>query len=176
MSTVRKMRPRREPRTVNGIRPCRWCGKPVKGNRWYCDQTCKNEYHVRCGYQSVIRDLLLHRDGDSCSACGLAVQAIQDELKRLHNAANRRISWWWQPPSATFCDFLKSLGLPRTGHTWEADHIVPVVEGGGECGLDNYRILCVWCHRKETAELAKRRAAARTKVPLFSPTPASVSH
>jgi hypothetical protein len=46
-------------------------------------------------------------------------------------------------------------------HTWEADHIIPVVEGGGECGLENYRTLCLSCHRKETAALAKRRAERR---------------
>ena len=47
------------------------------------------------------------------------------------------------------------------GHTWEADHIIPVIEGGGECGLENYRTLCLPCHKKETAALAKRRAQRR---------------
>ena len=44
---------------------------------------------------------------------------------------------------------------------WQADHIVPVVEGGGSCRLDNLRILCVWCHKEETRALAKRRAEQR---------------
>ena len=39
---------------------------------------------------------------------------------------------------------------------WGADHITPVSEGGGECGLDNLRTLCVICHRKATSELNKR--------------------
>ena len=39
---------------------------------------------------------------------------------------------------------------------WEADHIIPVSEGGGECGLDNYRTLCVMCHKKATEELNRR--------------------
>lgn len=47
---------------------------------------------------------------------------------------------------------------------WEADHIIPVSEGGGECGLENYRTLCIPCHRQETATLAKRRAAKRKGV------------
>lgn len=46
-------------------------------------------------------------------------------------------------------------------HTWEADHILPVVEGGGECDLSNLRTLCLPCHRAETAKLAKRRAEQR---------------
>lgn len=47
------------------------------------------------------------------------------------------------------------------GHLWEADHVVPVVEGGGRCGLENLRTLCLACHGKETAALAARRAALR---------------
>jgi hypothetical protein len=41
---------------------------------------------------------------------------------------------------------------------WEADHIVPVCEGGGCCGLENYQTLCLKCHKEETKNLAKRRA------------------
>lgn len=41
---------------------------------------------------------------------------------------------------------------------WDADHIVPVTEGGGDHGLDNYRTLCHPCHKIVTAELAARRA------------------
>lgn len=44
----------------------------------------------------------------------------------------------------------------RTG--WDADHIVPVIEGGGECDLENIRTLCHPCHKLETAKLAARRA------------------
>jgi len=48
----------------------------------------------------------------------------------------------------------------RVGRTlWEADHILPVVEGGGGCGLDNLRTLCTRCHRQATAALAARRSA-----------------
>lgn len=57
---------------------------------------------------------------------------------------------------------MKARGLSLgSGHTWEADHILPVVEGGGECDLSNLRTLCLPCHRAETAKLAARRAAAR---------------
>jgi 5-methylcytosine-specific restriction endonuclease McrA len=44
---------------------------------------------------------------------------------------------------------------------WEMDHVVPVVKGGGGCGLDNLRTLCWACHRAETARLAAERARAR---------------
>ena len=50
-------------------------------------------------------------------------------------------------------------GIKRS--LWEADHIKPVVEGGGQCGLDNYRTLCLRCHKGATAKLATKRAKAR---------------
>lgn len=46
-------------------------------------------------------------------------------------------------------------------HAWEADHIVPVQDGGGACGLDNYQTLCIGCHRCKTAEQARRVAEQR---------------
>jgi 5-methylcytosine-specific restriction protein A len=51
---------------------------------------------------------------------------------------------------------------------WEADHIVPVVEGGGGCGLDGYRTLCVRCHRAETRELHRRLRDKKRKQPPLS--------
>lgn len=39
---------------------------------------------------------------------------------------------------------------------WDADHIIPVAEGGLKLGLDNLRTLCHPCHKKETAALAGR--------------------
>ena len=32
------------------------------------------------------------------------------------------------------------------GNAWQADHIVPVYQGGGLCDLDNFRTLCTVCH------------------------------
>jgi 5-methylcytosine-specific restriction endonuclease McrA len=48
---------------------------------------------------------------------------------------------------------------------WDADHILPVVEGGGECDLDNIQTLCLRCHREATRKLRERiRFAAVSKV------------
>ena len=49
----------------------------------------------------------------------------------------------------------------RTGHLWQADHIIPVIEGGGECDLGNFRTLCTVCHKGETSALVKRLAVKR---------------
>jgi 5-methylcytosine-specific restriction endonuclease McrA len=47
---------------------------------------------------------------------------------------------------------LRKMGFNPHSSLWEADHIVPVAEGGGACGLENYRTLCVPCHKEITAE------------------------
>src|SRR5690348_4241457 len=44
---------------------------------------------------------------------------------------------------------------------WEADHIVPVADGGGECGLDNYRLLCRACHLQVTLAWRAQRHSSR---------------
>ena len=36
---------------------------------------------------------------------------------------------------------------------FDIDHIVPVSLGGGLSGEDNLRVVCLCCHRKETAKL-----------------------
>ena len=40
---------------------------------------------------------------------------------------------------------------------WDADHIVPLVEGGTNI-MENLRTLCLRCHRQETARLRRRLA------------------
>jgi hypothetical protein len=50
----------------------------------------------------------------------------------------------------------KDLGIPLHRDTfWDADHIVAVKDGGGECGLDNLRTLCIFCHIKRTIDQRK---------------------
>lgn len=33
---------------------------------------------------------------------------------------------------------------------WQADHIIPVMKGGGACTIDNFQTLCVVCHKAKT--------------------------
>lgn len=64
--------------------------------------------------------------------------------------------WSWR---MWFCQ--EVLGLSRADARrrsyWEADHIVPVVEGGGRLGLENLQTLCLWCHRAKSAHDGRRR-------------------
>ncbi len=89
---------------------------------------------------SYLRDQVFARDRGVCAECGIDTEALRKNKRKLDYAA-RRV-------------FEKEWGLRR--HLWDADHIVPVVEGGGECDLSNMRTLCLKCHRAVTAALRKR--------------------
>jgi len=135
------------PKGPNGRNLCRWCDIEVpKGRITFCSDWCVEEWRLRTdpGY---LRDKVFERDKGICAVCSVNCEAAWIQLKRLRGAARvRTLLEWGVKPRAR-----KSL--------WDADHIVPVVEGGGECDLANLRTLCLKCHRAATAELRKRRAS-----------------
>jgi 5-methylcytosine-specific restriction endonuclease McrA len=90
-----------------------------------------------------IREKVLERDRGVCAGCGVDCLAAERHLKRLRGAARLKAFLEWGAGSR------KSL--------WDADHIIPVIEGGGECDLENIRTLCLKCHRAATAQLRRRR-------------------
>ncbi len=58
---------------------------------------------------------------------------------------------------------LAAWGLSKMNRRslWDADHILPVAEGGGECDLDNIRTLCIRCHKAVTIQLRARLSQQR---------------
>ena len=128
---------------------CRWCSLEVpKPRRTFCSEFCVNEWKLRTdtGY---LREQVLARDKGICAMCRIDTIAAWINIKRARWARRRPMLIGWG---------LKSLNRRSL---WDADHIVPVVNGGGECDLDNMRTLCLKCHRKVTAELRRARTAAR---------------
>ncbi len=119
---------------------CRWCGKDVpKGRFTFCGDACVEEWKLRTdpGY---LRERVFERDRGVCAICGVDTEALRKNKRKLDYAARRQ--------------FEKDWGARRS--LWDADHVTPVVEGGGECGLANMRTLCLKCHRAATAELRRR--------------------
>ncbi|MAI81052.1 MAG: hypothetical protein CL917_19080 [Deltaproteobacteria bacterium] len=55
---------------------------------------------------------------------------------------------------------LRERGFVPRRSLWELDHILPLVDGGGH-ELENLQTLCTPCHKKKTAEEARRRAQRR---------------
>lgn len=133
--------------------PCRWCGAEVpKRRRTFCSPECVHQWRLRTdpGY---LREQVFARDGGVCAGCGLDTEVLRKDKRKLDYAARRQ--------------FEKDWGGRR--NLWDADHIVPVAEGGGECDLSNMRTLCLKCHREATAALRGRlKTTAKTTTPLQS--------
>jgi len=170
------------PRGPNGRKCCRQCDHEVPvGRRTFCSAGCVDRWKSERMSPSEARAAVFQRDRGVCAHCRRDCHAIQAELRGM--AAILDEAWARQfgrtaightlvlyshecPVIAgPFLRLCEAVGLKKPWryprHLWEADHIVPVVEGGGECTLSNYRTLCIPCHRAETAKLAARLAEKR---------------
>jgi len=127
--------------------PCRRCGSEVpKGRFTFCSEGCVHEWKLRTD-PAYLREKVFERDHGVCALCGLDTEAMRKDKRKLDYRARRQ--------------FEKDWGGRR--YLWDADHIVPVVEGGGECDLANMRTLCLKCHREVTTALRVRLRLQRTK-------------
>ena len=123
------------PKGPNGRALCRRCSQEVpKGKRTFCSVLCVHEWQLRTN-PGYLRKETYKRDKGVCAQCKL-------DTRELDTRSYRRAR--------------------GSGHLWAADHIVPVIEGGGECGLENIRTLCTMCHKAATAELRKRLKQTKT--------------
>ncbi len=154
---------------------CRFCGGPVpKGRRTRCSRECGFELDVRSN-PGFARAMVHRRDRGRCELCNLDTDRLERIILRQRNMLAG--AWGRRHGAGLYVEYkgqriygehararvFRLLGLAfECGHLWEMDHRVPVVEGGGACGLENLRTLCIWCHRLETRKLARRLARGRT--------------
>ena len=149
MSTVRAMPGgwvdrRSVPRGANGRGLCRWCSIEVPRGRFtFCSEYCVHEWKLR-SQPAYLREQVHLRDRGICAVCGTDAVAALRQLRRSRGSRRQQLLQHWGLRSL----YRRSL--------WDADHIVPVSEGGGECDLDNIRTLCLRCHGAATAELRER--------------------
>ena len=124
----------------NGERLCRNCRGPMPSadKRLHnCSPKCSREWQCKTS-PHLMRMAVFERDRGVCALCG------RDTLEDFRQKAGIAYRSTWRACGA-----------------WEADHIVPVIEGGGECGIEGYRTLCTDCHHKVTKELRARLAEKR---------------
>ena len=144
----RRQTPLRGP---NGLPLCRWCDLEIlaRRRRTFCSDFCVHQWRLRSdpGY---LRNQVFARDKGRCAVCAADTLAIFAALQRSRGTARQ--------------EGLRIYGMRTISSRrslWDADHIVPVAEGGGQCDLDNLRTLCLLCHRDETALLQARLRARR---------------
>lgn len=160
-----------QPRSPEGLPLCRWCEKLVFAPRvTFCSDACVHEWRLRTD-SGYVRGLLFERDHGVCSVCKVDTNALYLAFRdACHEALGRPRVWAFnhrRPHAALLpvIERLRALDIDPHRHTfWDADHVVAVSDGGGECGLDGFRTICIPCHKKssavQTSERARRRRAA----------------
>jgi 5-methylcytosine-specific restriction protein A len=123
-----------------------------QGRFTFCSDYCVNEWRLRTN-SGYLREQVLLRDRGMCALCGADTHAAYLDLKRSRGVHRLKLLERW--------------GLKRINRKtlWDADHILPVAEGGGECDLENIRTLCLICHRVQTLELRRRLTIRRKPEP-----------
>jgi 5-methylcytosine-specific restriction enzyme A len=164
------------PRGPSGRALCRWCQTEVEPpRRTFCSEECVHEHRIRSdpGY---LRAKVYERDKGKCSNCGFEAAEAEERIRSLHRTLLKTAynSQKYTQLTQALRDLVNPLeqkgfdvtlryGSLRLTTLWNADHTVPVIEGGGECSLDGLRTLCIACHKKETADLRKRLATKTRK-------------
>lgn len=149
---------------------CRFCGGACTGRRTsFCSNDHAHEWAIRSS-SSYARQCVRRRDKGVCAKCGLDTYALRAKLYRLAHANHRRfvsfMARFRLPVMHTrYRIYIRGVGSEgvevKIKSLWEMDHILQVAEGGGACGLENLRTLCIFCHRKATAAYAAHRAQRR---------------
>lgn len=168
------------------------CGqKPPKGRRSWFSDACVHEWKIR-NDPGYVRRLLEERDKGVCASCGVDCIRMRRRYPRpygpprpdqydrrfwnghafLRDRYNLSVKVYekairsrrWTEAAEKRRNAMTRAGWPFSRSTfWDADHIVEVVNGGGQCGLDNLQTLCVPCHKAKTKRLAAELAQRRRK-------------
>ncbi len=133
------------PKDENGNTCCRWCGKGVlPPRRTMCSPECVHELSLRINGR-YLRNCVYERDKGVCAICKIDTKITAKQANEL--------------TGDDLNEFLKKYGISKKrklwrkkhgGGLWDADHIIPVKDGSGMCGLDNIRTLCILCHKDVT--------------------------
>lgn len=142
------------PINKQGFRCCRWCGESIHPpRRTFCSDACVHELRLRTqpGY---VRQCCYDRDKGICHLCKVDTKVIAKMARKLDGKAR--------------VDYLEKHSIRGTrkiharkhgGGLWDADHTVAVVNGGGLCGLENIRTLCIACHKGVTKVMLQTKAS-----------------
>lgn len=138
---------------AQGRRLCCHCGAPIgKGRRDWCSDECAQRYLIATGDQGACRRWI--RDAQNP---GWRTRSNPGHLQVVCELCRVDCAPLTPPP------LLCHGYWPATPLRWEADHRVPIVEGGA-LAPENLRCLCRSCHKRVTAELRARLAARRREV------------
>lgn len=149
-----------------GFALCLYCSSRVPGIQSgaregkYCSQRCMEEHKIRRKARDYgPRELLYEVEQGICQICAIDAHALFEQVTSANPETRKSVLESTPFVKLPINILNRMVKNPKPGLFWEADHITPVVEGGGQCGLENYRTLCVPCHRDVTKKLRKKMAS-----------------
>lgn len=92
-----------------------------------------------------------------CQACGLDTRAVE---RRLREEATTHLRGWYYAAHTQLGKMLMKQGFDVRRSLWDADHVVPLTDGG-QFSRPWVWTLCQPCHKRKTAREAALRAAYR---------------
>ena len=119
----------------------------------YCSCQRWMEAWIRGAFQSsASRGELFAFEHGICRTCGIDAHALDQRPFGLTPPERFRalLGTRFRATGAV-------LTAPKEGHFRQADHILTVAEGGGQCPLANSRTLCTPCHSAENQKLRGMR-------------------
>src|SRR5262249_7919127 len=115
------------PRGAGGRCLCRQCGVEVpKGRRTFCGDACVDRWKLKSD-PTYLRRQVGKRDKGRCAQCGLRCRDLEKSLRLLRGVLARL------GQARVFGAVRKALKVAKRTTLWDADHVLAVVEGGGEC-------------------------------------------
>ncbi|MBA3847671.1 MAG: HNH endonuclease [Planctomycetes bacterium] len=166
---------------ADGRAQCRRCLGPLPHPQaMFCGAPCAHEFRIRAS-PAYARRAVFARDGGVCTHCRLDCGMLDRIIARLRRGSGdadpaggsdaqgewtavERTDDEQRESELTALWLIEKLGLGRRRHScslWQMDHRVPFSDGGADCGLGNYRTLCLACHRLQTRELHRRLSTRR---------------
>jgi 5-methylcytosine-specific restriction endonuclease McrA len=152
----------------SGQRMCQMpsCSNTLKGRqqRW-CSEKCGLTAFSMWNWAGT-RHRVFERDKGICSKCGRDCVALKECFVWYMQFMLRQKHMGYLECEKVVAAFMKAAGVVGKHaygkDLWEADHIIPLAEGGALCDLANLRTMCVFgCHKEETRKLVKRLAKAK---------------
>lgn len=105
----------------------------------FCSPECVHEWKLRSDV-AYLRSQLFLRDKGVCKECSLDTLKLRRQMFDLTEEKREELG--------------RQFGFPayqsRNLMLWEADHVVPVSQGGGLVGLNGFQSLCVVCHQRKS--------------------------
>mgnify|MGYP001191281883 FL=1 len=136
------------PKDKNGNTLCRFCGKSVlPPRRTMCSEECAHEIAIRNNGR-YMRNEVYKRDKGICAICNIDTKKIAKEILQMPDHLKKDYMDKYK-----ISEKRKIWKQKNGGGLWDADHIIPVKDGGGKCGLENIRTLCIACHKDVTKNM-----------------------